>query len=153
MCQLEYCTDNCKLAVHLPLKQGLRRFKLSVMFRHPVRLAVHLPLKQGLRHPYMCGHTANGKLAVHLPLKQGLRRNPLPDLVEIGTARSASSTKTRIKTEIHKIDRIRYMPRSASSTKTRIKTMFHVDSAPFNLVLAVHLPLKQGLRHLSYSFA
>ena len=61
------------LADHIPLKQGLRLFRLEVKTIIVVPLADHIPLKQGLRQGLATLAGRSLALADHIPLKQGLR--------------------------------------------------------------------------------
>ena len=66
---------------------------------------------------------------VHLPLKQGLRHKTGSGMLAIKAGTSASSIKTRIKTEIRKL---------VSDLVECVR---------------VHLPLKQGLRPHNHTFS
>ena len=91
-----------------------------------VIVRVHLPLKQGLRLSIFPCCIFLEYVRVHLPLKQGLRPTDFAVLPPFLISASASSIKTRIKTNL---------------------------GVYVNLLdpdVRVHLPLKQGLR-LSFS--
>ena len=84
---------------------------------------------------------------MHHPLKQGLRQSPygaMKALSNSGT--SASSIKTRIKTNEIETSHDFKPCTSASSITTRIKT-HNLITHHQNEVVRVHHPLKQGLRH------
>ena len=131
----------------------------------------YLPLKQGLRLYKISVHS-HGRLNEYLPLKQGLRLAISFSFFIKLTSQWVSSIKTRIKTLCLRTDRREVIPKWVSSIKTRIKTCKknleaknsqwtewvssiktriktqHNQWSRFHIVLNEYLPLKQGLRQM-----